>query len=641
MCARTSSSAAGATSPGRCSPPPGCCASPRRCSRSTPTSAWRTDSARRSPAASSSPFPIAGKDPPRYQVTGRPVPRAVLEGSAEEGRREFDLPADRPVVLVFGGSLGSTTINRSAAAAWADSDPGFTVVHITGEREFAQYSGRAAPHYRVLAWTSALGPLLAAADIVVSRAGGSVFEIAAAGKPAVLVPSPNVTADHQSLNAAHFADSAAIVVEDAELTAARLDSEVSSAPRRAGAAGGDVARPPAGSPGPTPPSGSRRRSWSSRCDGLRRPAPAHGRHRRRRDVGPRRDRLRLGRRGRRLRYGGVGVHPPARALRHPCRPRPRPRAPGGGHGRRRLVRRARRCRRGARGAGSRPRGHSPGGAPRRDGRRAALDLRRRRPREDDDDGDDRLRRDAPRLRSDLARRRRRPAARRERRPGRRRAASSPRPTSRTARARSFARGSPSSPTSSSTITTASSRSRTSTRSSRRGSRASRPTALSSWETASISTRSPRAARSASTSAPTGGSRRSRETAAARGSGCAVPSAPPVRVELGLPGRHNAQNAAGAIAALVAVGASPADAASALRDFEGAGRRFERRGSVAGAEIVDDYAHHPTEVAAAIDAARAAVPGPARRLLPAAPLLAHRGAGAAGSARRWPERTRPS
>jgi UDP-N-acetylmuramate--alanine ligase len=87
----------------------------------------------------------------------------------------------------------------------------------------------------------------------------------------------------------------------------------------------------------------------------------------------------------------------------------------------------------------------------------------------------------------------------------------------------------------------------------------------------------------------------------------VPSAPPVRVELRLPGRHNARNAAGAIAALVACGASPADAASALRAFEGAGRRFERRGSVAGAEIVDDYAHHPTELAAAIEAARAQAP----------------------------------
>jgi UDP-N-acetylmuramate--alanine ligase len=87
----------------------------------------------------------------------------------------------------------------------------------------------------------------------------------------------------------------------------------------------------------------------------------------------------------------------------------------------------------------------------------------------------------------------------------------------------------------------------------------------------------------------------------------VPSAPPVRVELRLPGRHNAQNAAGAVAALVAAGASPADAAAALSDFEGAGRRFERRGSVGGAEVVDDYAHHPTEVAAAIEAARAQSP----------------------------------
>ena len=107
----------------------------------------------------------------------------------------------------------------------------------------------------------------------------------------------------------------------------------------------------------------------------------------------------------------------------------------------------------------------------------------------------------------------------------------------------------------------------------------------------------------------------------------VPSAPPVRVELGLPGRHNAQNAAGAIAALVAVGASPADAASALRSFEGAGRRFERRGSVAGAEIVDDYAHHPTEVAAAIDAARAQ--SPARVLVCFQPHLYSRTAALAG------------
>ena len=62
---------------------------------------------------------------------------------------------------------------------------------------------------------------------MVARAGGSVFEIAAAGKPAILVPSPNVTADHQSRNAEHIADGgAAIVIADSELTAVRLAAEV-------------------------------------------------------------------------------------------------------------------------------------------------------------------------------------------------------------------------------------------------------------------------------------------------------------------------------------------------------------------------------------------------------------------------------
>jgi len=172
-------------------------------------------------------FPIDNLGPPRYQITGRPVPRSVLDATPEQGRREFDLPAGRRVVLVFGGSLGATTLNRAATAAWAAEDPGFIVVHITGEREFALSSGRAADHYRVAPYTPSLGPLLAAADLVVSRAGGSVFEIAAAGKPAILVPSPNVTADHQTLNAEHIAGGgAAIVIADADLTAVRLAAEV-------------------------------------------------------------------------------------------------------------------------------------------------------------------------------------------------------------------------------------------------------------------------------------------------------------------------------------------------------------------------------------------------------------------------------
>jgi UDP-N-acetylmuramate--alanine ligase len=78
----------------------------------------------------------------------------------------------------------------------------------------------------------------------------------------------------------------------------------------------------------------------------------------------------------------------------------------------------------------------------------------------------------------------------------------------------------------------------------------------------------------------------------------------VEVELTVPGAHNACNAAAALTAARLAGADLAAAAAALRDFQGAGRRFEELGRTAeGALVVDDYAHHPTEVAATLDAAR--------------------------------------
>jgi UDP-N-acetylmuramate--alanine ligase len=84
------------------------------------------------------------------------------------------------------------------------------------------------------------------------------------------------------------------------------------------------------------------------------------------------------------------------------------------------------------------------------------------------------------------------------------------------------------------------------------------------------------------------------------------------VRLSVPGAHNAVNAAGALTACALAGAAPAAAAAALADFRGARRRLERVGrTAAGAEVYDDYAHHPTEVAAAIAAARTLGP---RRLV---------------------------
>jgi UDP-N-acetylmuramate--alanine ligase len=86
----------------------------------------------------------------------------------------------------------------------------------------------------------------------------------------------------------------------------------------------------------------------------------------------------------------------------------------------------------------------------------------------------------------------------------------------------------------------------------------------------------------------------------------------IDVELAVPGAHNAVNAAGALTACMLAGAAPELAAGALADFRGARRRLERLGATAtGAEVYDDYAHHPTEVAAAIAAARTLGP---RRLV---------------------------
>ncbi|WP_413320570.1 UDP-N-acetylmuramate--L-alanine ligase [Agrococcus sp. 1P02AA] len=80
----------------------------------------------------------------------------------------------------------------------------------------------------------------------------------------------------------------------------------------------------------------------------------------------------------------------------------------------------------------------------------------------------------------------------------------------------------------------------------------------------------------------------------------------LELEVGVPGRHNAVNAAGALATLVALGFAPADIAGALGAFRGTGRRFELHGERRGVRVFDDYAHHPAEVDAALTAARTVI-----------------------------------
>jgi UDP-N-acetylglucosamine--N-acetylmuramyl-(pentapeptide) pyrophosphoryl-undecaprenol N-acetylglucosamine transferase len=162
-------------------------------------------------------FPIAGRVGPKYRVTGRPVPARSRPVPREDARRVFDLPVEGSLLLVYGGSQGSRTINEVIVDAFAEDGP--LVLHLAGERDFEALRGRVRRDgYRLLPFTHRFGAALAAADLAVARAGGSVYELAAAGTPAILVPYPHATADHQTKNARHFAEvGAAALVPEVEI----------------------------------------------------------------------------------------------------------------------------------------------------------------------------------------------------------------------------------------------------------------------------------------------------------------------------------------------------------------------------------------------------------------------------------------
>ena len=129
-------------------------------------------------------------------------------------------------MLVFGGSLGARSINL-AAIDGARPDAPYRVLHVAGRRDFADARGARRRATCCATTSSPFGTALAAADLAVARSGGSIFELAQYGLPAVLVPYPHASADHQTTNARWMADAgAAVVVRDAELTPERLRAEV-------------------------------------------------------------------------------------------------------------------------------------------------------------------------------------------------------------------------------------------------------------------------------------------------------------------------------------------------------------------------------------------------------------------------------
>ncbi len=190
-------------------------------------------------AATAVAFP--GTPLPHAVVTGNPVRAAVRAvdrvRDRDKARAELGIEPGRAVVLVMGGSLGARKLNLAALDAvqlWRDRDD-LTVRQIVGRRDWdevaARADGAAGPtklQHQLVEYDDDIPRTFAAADVAVCRAGASTcFELAAVGLPAVLVPSPFVTADHQTANARHLvAAGAAVLVADAELDGRRLADEV-------------------------------------------------------------------------------------------------------------------------------------------------------------------------------------------------------------------------------------------------------------------------------------------------------------------------------------------------------------------------------------------------------------------------------
>jgi UDP-N-acetylglucosamine--N-acetylmuramyl-(pentapeptide) pyrophosphoryl-undecaprenol N-acetylglucosamine transferase len=163
-------------------------------------------------------------------LTGNPIPTGVTKGNPGRFRKRFDLRANVPTVLVLGGSQGSLSVNGLVSAALPELLPECQVVHQVGERWKDEQYGRTVPaklrkrYHAVASFAEDLFDAYAGADLIVSRAGaGGIADIAAVGKPAILIPLSSSASGHQEANAALLGEHrAALVLPEADLDAPTL-----------------------------------------------------------------------------------------------------------------------------------------------------------------------------------------------------------------------------------------------------------------------------------------------------------------------------------------------------------------------------------------------------------------------------------
>ncbi len=154
-------------------------------------------------------------------MTGNPVRQDIVKtaGKETEAVEFFGLTRSKKTLLVIGGSLGARTINESITAGIEKINAsGIQLIWQTGKNYFEKTKSFTSENVKIYDFISRMDLAYAAADVVISRAGAlSVSELCLVGKPVIFVPSPNVTADHQTKNATTLTEkNAAILVRDVE-----------------------------------------------------------------------------------------------------------------------------------------------------------------------------------------------------------------------------------------------------------------------------------------------------------------------------------------------------------------------------------------------------------------------------------------
>lgn len=175
------------------------------------------------------------KYPKRAVVTGNPVRQEFSELKKDEARKKLGISDDKKVILCFGGSLGAEKLNEAFFEL---------IKRVENEREVVLYVGTGKRYYEdfiknikytnsnviIKEYIEDMPTVLMACDVAVTRAGAmTVSEICAAKKPCILIPSPNVTADHQTKNAKVISDKGGgILIKESELSNDKFCNELIS-----------------------------------------------------------------------------------------------------------------------------------------------------------------------------------------------------------------------------------------------------------------------------------------------------------------------------------------------------------------------------------------------------------------------------